>query len=259
MKTKHFLKLRFKLLIFIVIYSVIFYYYRNSSYYNYRFLASNIDSLPWLYSTIGLIFGMISAFILQKEWGKWNDLEEAVKSECGALYEAWLWTNRLPLNVKIKIRESIKRYLQIIVDEGWEKTEVGEVSQELDETIRDLHQAAFDLNQSQPELSSTAFSMLNQIMTYREKRIRYGSSHIPQILLSTFRFATFLMIVLCPLIAIKAIELQFVFTLSIVILSYSIYIVAVDLDHPLRPGGWHLTTADYRRLLEKLKHSDTQK
>ena len=247
------LKLRFKVVGFLVIYSAAFYWFRTSDFYNYRMLVANLDSIPWLYSTIGLIFGVISAFIIQKEWDQISELTDAIKGENSALYELWLWSDRLPKDFQKKIRQQIKEYLQTIIGEGWQKTEDGEISKELDRTIREMHDVVADLNEQQPIQSSIAFSLLNNIMNYREKRIRFGSDHMPKILLYTLRLATFLMIALCPLIAVKDIYLDATFTMSISFLCYCIYLVAADMNHPLRPGGWHLTTGDYRKLLAKLK------
>jgi len=244
------LKLRFKVIFFIAAYSILFYFFRNSDYYNYRLLKANIDSIPWLYSTIGLIFGIISAFIIQKEWQQWNDLVDSVKGENNALYELWLWSGQYP---ESQIRPLIKKYLSIIINEGWKRTESGEVSEELDEVIKSIHEGILEIIKRHPDMSSVLFTLLSNISSYRERRIRFGSSHMPRILLSTFKLATSLMIVLCPLIAVKDYELHFLFSASIAVLSYTIYVVARDMDQPLKPGGWHLTTIDYRKLLTKLE------
>jgi hypothetical protein len=243
--------IRSKIIAFILLYSFAFYLYRTSDYYNsYRLLISNADTIP--YSTIGLIFGILAAFIIQKEWEKWGSLVDAVKGENSALYEMWLWSERLLPQKKQEVRQLIKEYLAIIISEGWEKTEKGETSDELDAVIKKMHNNASDLNKSQPISSSFFFALVGNIMNFREKRILYGSSHMPEILLWTFRFTTFLMISLCPFIAVKTIELHYIFSISIALLSYILYLVAYDMDNPLKPGGWHLTTSDYKKLLDKL-------
>ncbi len=252
MKNIFHVKLRFKVLSFLLLFTIAFYFFRSSNYYNYKILAADLGSIPWLYSTIGLIFGVISAFIIQKEWQQWNDLVDAIKGENNALYELWLWSERLPQNIHAKLKQSIITYLTTMIGEGWQKTEAGEISDELDANIREMHNIVADLNETQPIMSSIAFSLLSNVMSYREKRVRYGSSHMPSILLSTLRFATFLMIALCPLIVVKDFELHYIFSISIAFLSYIVYLVSYDLDHPLRPGGWHLTMKDYQKLLAKL-------
>jgi len=247
------LKLRFKVIAFLILYSIVFYFYRQSSYFNYRVLVANLDSIPWLYSSIGLIFGIISAFIIQKEWQQWSGLVDAIKTENSALYELWLWSERLPQVFRAKIREQIKSYLSTMISEGWKNTEEGETSAELERIIKEMHCVIAELDSVAPIQSSIAFSLMNNILAQRERRIHLGSSHMPDILLYTLRLATFLMIALGPLIAVKTFELHYIFSISIAFLSYIIYLVAYDMDHPLQPGGWHLTTIDYKKLLTKLQ------
>jgi hypothetical protein len=35
-------------------------------------------------------------------------------------------------------------------------------------------------------------------------------------------------------------------------LAFVIFLVIDDLDHPLVPGGWHLTAQPYRKLLDEI-------
>lgn len=245
--------LTFKIWFFIIIYTIFFFSLRTSNYYNYHILTTNLDSVPWLYSSIGLIFGVISAFIIQREWQHWSDLVDAVKGENSALLEMWVWSGRLPEALKSRMRNAIKNYISIVTKEGLQKAEEEELSEELQEAVREMYVTASEVGESNQALFSVAFSFLQNIMSYREKRIRYSSSHIPKILLNTFRLNTILMVVLCPLIVVQLIELHYIFSMGISVLSYTIYAVVIDLDHPLAPGSWHLTTADYEKLLARLE------
>lgn len=251
-KLSHFrFRLRFKVFFFLILYSIFFYYLRNDDTYNYRLLKASIDSIPWLYAAISQIFGVLAAFIIQKEWQQWDDLVDAVKGENNALYEMWLWSGQF--QTEYPIRDLIKQYLNIIINEGWDKTEKGEVSPELDKVINSLHEGMAEIAKLHPPMASAVFTLISDLGACRERRIRFGSSHMPLILLQAFRLATGLMVFLCPLIVIKDYQLHFLFSASISLLSYTIYIVARDMDHPLQPGGWHLTTKDYKKLLNKLE------
>jgi hypothetical protein len=76
---------------------------------------------------------------------------------------------------------------------------------------------------------------------------------MPQILKVTVGFADGLVIVLSLFIGVKHLWLDYLFTLSIAVLAYVVYLVVDDLDHPLRPGIWHVTSKRYERLLAKLQ------
>ncbi len=248
-------KITIKIVLFTLVYSVVFYFLRTSSYYNVSLLLADLGGIPWLYATIGSIFGIISAFIIQKEWAQWNNLEDAVKSEVQAINELWLWTENLPEVNKNKIRQAIIDYLRVLTGEGWRKTERGEISKELEKALATINLSISEIQtvSSNQYLISTSFKLFSNLTRYRVKRMRYSSVHMPQILKRVFRFATVLVIFLSPFIAIKKIEIHYLFTVSIALLAYTIYLVADDLDHPLRPGGWHLTTKDYKTVLKNLE------
>ncbi len=66
----------------------------------------------------------------------------------------------------------------------------------------------------------------------------------------------FYSIFLSLFIGVKNPWIDYIFTLSIGVLAYTIYIVIDDLDNPFRPGAWHLTPQDYKMLLDDInRHS----
>ena len=60
------------------------------------------------------------------------------------------------------------------------------------------------------------------------------------------------MICLSLFIGVKNIWLDYTYTMSVSMLAYVILLVIDDLDHPLIPGGWHLTPGPYQKLLEEI-------
>ncbi len=61
------------------------------------------------------------------------------------------------------------------------------------------------------------------------------------------------MIILSLLIGVRNPLLDYIFTVSIGVLAYTIYLVIDDLDGPFRPGAWHLSSNEYKILLERIK------
>lgn len=62
-----------------------------------------------------------------------------------------------------------------------------------------------------------------------------------------------LVIVLSLFVGVKHLWLDYLFTLSIAMLANVVYLVIDDLDDPLRPGIWHVTSKRYERLLAQLQ------
>ena len=241
-----------KLIPFVVIFGTIFYFIRTSSIYSTRLLLANIDGVPYLYAVVGTIFGLLAGFAIQKEWEEWNLLTDAVRGEVDGLEKLYLWSSNFPEKIRGAIHNNIKRYLELIIKEGWKYSEKGEKSQEVEDVITDLNNSIYCIFDEAPQLMPTSFALLSVILNHRSARLQHSAEHMPPLLRNTLRFAAFLLIALSMFIAIKDIELAFLFTASIASLAYAIFLVLVDLDNPLKPGDWHITTNDYTALLKKI-------
>jgi hypothetical protein len=242
-----------RIIIFVVGFSGVFYLVRTNDYYNSKILLADLGGIPWLYSTIGVIFSIIAAFAIQKEWDNWNNLVEAEKNEVDSLEELWIWAEHLPENIGKKIKESIIEYIKVVINEGWQKSEKGERSEAAEQAILSLRYTLFiNTLQNNPQLLRGFSSSFTNLSRYRKRRLHFSTRYTPNILRHALIFSMCLLISLSLLIGIKNIWLDYIFTLSIATLVYIIYIVVIDLDHPLQPGGWHLTTKDYKELLQKI-------
>lgn len=241
-----------RLIPFLLVFWTIFYFVRTNSLYNTRLLLQNADGLPWLYSVVGTVFGMLAAFAIQKEWNEWNALSDAVRGEVDGLEKLYLWSSNFPEKIRDAIHRDIKKYLSIVIKEGWQYSERGEKSRELDDAIGELNASIYCIIDEAPQLMPTAFALLSVVFNHRSARLQHSAEHMPPLLRNTLRFAAFLLIGLSMFIPIWNIWLAFIFTASIASLAFAIFLVLTDLDNPLKPGDWHITTKDYEALLCKI-------
>ena len=84
-----------KIFIFMLGFTGIFYLIHTNEYYNSKILLADLGGIPGLYSPIGLMFSILAAFIIQKEWENWNNLVDAVKDEVDSLEELLLWSEHM--------------------------------------------------------------------------------------------------------------------------------------------------------------------
>ena len=241
-----------KIIIFIIIFSALFFWLHTSIFYNTKIIIDNLSGLPWLYSSLMVLFSILSGFIIQKQWENWDSLVDSVKKEVDSLRELFLWSRYLPEEYKTEFSRSIKCYLEEMIEGGLIKSEKGRKSGRIELAFSDLQDIIFGMSQKDQRFVATTFSFFSRIMESRTNRLLYGFHHIPRILRSAFIFCTFLVIILCLFIGIKDVWLGYIFTLSLSLMAYIIYIIVDDLDNPLIMGNWHLTTEDYESLLEQI-------
>jgi hypothetical protein len=239
-----------KLFLFLIVFSSTFWFIRTIDHGKIvRVDLLDLGGIPWLYSAISLIFSILAAFTIQKEWEQWNELVEATKEERNALRELWIWSNYLSRDDEQKIVGGIIKYLSVIQQE-WPRLEQGESSEEGENILDSLRNTIMGLTEKTHRLP--LLSLFNDLIKNRNKRIFQSGSRIPPILKNTLIFADLLVIILSLFIGVKNPFLDYIFTLSIGVLAYTIYMVIDDLDNPFRPGAWHLTPWNYQILLDKI-------
>jgi hypothetical protein len=251
------MKLIKKLVPFVIIFSAIFYFIRTSNFYNARILIANLSGVPWLYAVIGTLFSIIAAFVIQKEWEQWNSLVDAVKTEVDGMERLFLWSNNFPKDLKLRIHADIVGYLKVIIKEGWQFSERGMRSPDIEDIFNALNATIYEISATAPQLMSITFALFSRIMESRSKRLLYSSAHVPDLLNQTMRFGAFLLIGLSMFIGVTNVWLAYLFTISIACLAYSVFVVLNDLNQPLEPGDWHITTKDYEELLARIETSQS--
>lgn len=210
----------------------------------------DLGGLPWLYSAVCLIFSILAGFVIQHEWGQWNDFIDAIKGEVGTLRSLWVWSQHLP-GRGMKLRDAMGQYLTLTIQEEWRAgtPSQGEPAGRALALVQEEASALFQ----DSELRWTAVGIIGDLLRYREHRLLSGQRRMPAMLKATLGFADGLVIVLSLFIGVKHLWLDYLFTLSIALLAYVVYLVIDDLDHPLRPGIWHVTSTPYEHLLLQLQ------
>lgn len=247
-----------KLIPFLVVFSGVFYLIRTSDLYHANILLADVGGVPWFYAVVGTIFGVLAAFAIQKQWEKWDTLEDAVRNEADGLEKLYLWSSNFPENIKKKIHLNIEGYLRLVIEDKWQHSKRGQKSVELEKIIEKLNTNIYRIFDEAPQLIPTSFALLSNVLNHRSSRLQHSAEHMPPLLKNTVQFAAFLLIGLSFLIGVKNVWLDFLFTVSAGSLAFSIFVVLRDLDNPLQPGDWHITTESYETLLKKISQEKSK-
>ena len=245
------MKVSSKILLFFLFFSLIFWLLRTAN--SGELVLTDIRDLggvPWLYSAICLIFSILAAFTIQKEWENWNQIVAATKGEVGAARELWLWSRDLSLDNEKTILHCLEDYLTVTIAE-WSATKQAERSEACGKTCGTLRRAIIELREDEARVH--LLNLFHEMIQNRNKRFDQSANRIPHILKNTLIFTDVPVIVLSLFIGVRNPFVDYVFTLSIGVLAYTIYMVIDDLDNPFKPGSWYLTPDDYRSLLDKMR------
>ncbi|HEX8931735.1 MAG TPA: hypothetical protein VF810_01110 [Patescibacteria group bacterium] len=250
------MQLRFiiiKLCVFISLFTLLFFGIRYLNLLRGAQLSENLNSIPWLFSAIAVIFSIISGFVIQTQWHTWDSLNDASHGELTMLRQLHNMAHHFPEKFQNDIRIAICRYLHHIIKESQWDYDRGVRSPFVEKALNQLEDLMFEIFKKFPTTGSLAFSFLNRGMEYREKRLQSSSHHLPPTLRFFIIFATFSMVFTSLFIVISSLLYYYLFTLIIGLLAYGIYLLIDDLDHPYRPGNWHLKTDTYKDLYLEIK------
>lgn len=239
-------------IIYLIVFTVLFIGIRQIPGMSLNSLTSTSEGIGWLYSEIGLIFGVLAAFTIQSQAKKWDDLLSSIRQEIINLRRLFWLSYHLPPDVAKKLQLSIQEYLGLITNEGWKKIDNGSRSENIENSIHFLQEVVFNLPKNTPEYSSTATAIIRGIFESREERIFQSSKRTPLLLKVTIYSGATLMIVLSYFIGVSNFWIDYLFTGSIFLLTVLIVMVIEDLEHPYRPGHWHITQDPYRKLLKEV-------
>jgi len=236
-------------IIFLVPFSALFWIIHEQ--FESAISRSTQNGLAGFYSADGLIFGLIVAFVIQREWEIWTNLSEAVRTEIDAVREMWKWSTYAEVSLCEEAQKHLKNYLRLIVSE-WQKGGESKRNESVDVELDALRNMLVKMSLSMGHLSQQPLSAFKNLVKARNQRLNFSNEHMPSILKRIVFFADILMILLSLFIAVNNVYLDYLFTASIGLLAFTLILVVDDLDNPFRPGAWHLTTGGYEALLKEL-------
>ncbi len=113
------MKIVVRMVIFGTIFSIMFFWIRHIDLIPMRSLLAETNGIGLLYSTIGLVFGVISAFVIQTQWDNWDKLSVSVHGEIKSLKQLLLFSKHLKPKMNEVIKVHIKNYTQQIITDWY--------------------------------------------------------------------------------------------------------------------------------------------
>ena len=242
-----------KISLFIIVFVLAFFSLRFVGSELYVLAHQDLGGIGWLFSTIGLIFSILSGFLIQHLWDKWERIQKIVIEEIHALDHIIMF-NTASKELTDRTKELVRLYIQHVIDHEWSaKTRLLE-SNEAILLLKDLNKEFPGLEATQQsQYTGTMAKLINSLFYTRERRILLATRRMPYIIKNTFLLSAVLVIFLSLFVAIQSVILDLMFTLSIGTLVFAIYLIVDDMDNILSPGAWHVSSKLYKEFLKKLE------
>ncbi|MCL4352961.1 hypothetical protein M1615_00635 [Patescibacteria group bacterium] len=245
------MKLTARMVIFGSLFTIVFFTIRYFDIIPMHVLLAETNGIGLLYSTIGLVFGVISAFIIQTQWENWNNLTISLHGEIKSLRHLLLFSSHVSPKVNKIIKKHIISYLNQII-EDWHIDDKEKSTAETISPIQKLQETVYSSLNQNPLVIESANQIIIRIIEYHDDVLHYSSRRLPMLIQILIFFSMTLVIVLPLFIGVKTLWLDYIITLSIALLAFLIYSVINELDNPLMSENWHISSKDYQKLLQNL-------
>src|SRR5579862_4383685 len=100
-----------KLVVFIAGFTLLFGIVRLSGILTQTALNTDLKSIPVLFGAGNFLFSIISGFVIQAQWSKWDTLMDATRGEVSTLRQLFIVAHHFPVKERNDIRYHIYRYL----------------------------------------------------------------------------------------------------------------------------------------------------
>lgn len=245
------MKLVARVIIFGILFSIMFFWIRHIDLIPMHLLLAETDGIGLLYSAIGLIFGIISAFVIQTQWDNWDKLVISVHGEIKSLRQLLLFSRYISPKNRGIIKNNIIEYIREI-NNKWNLDESKHFSNGTIKPMQELQESIYSQWKEKPLVTESANQIILRILGYHDDIIHYSSRRLPVIVRILIMFSMILVIFLPLFIGVRTLWLDYIITVSIAVLAFLIFTVISDLDNPLKPGNWHITSSDYKTLLREI-------
>jgi hypothetical protein len=208
-----------------------------------RAVAKDLKAVvPVTLTPLGVILGLLIAFLASRVWTNLDRAGEYVGQEAGALREAVLLADSLPPEVRTSVRQAIQRHIHFIESEEWpamarRQASLQSVGLRLAEALTAVLSFA-PVQANQQVAQQRAVVAIENALEARRNRIRLSQAEIAPIQWAVIIVLTLLILVT---LAIIHIESRLAMAISMFIFSTAVavcLILLVVYDRPFGAGGF---------------------
>jgi Na+/proline symporter len=214
---------------------------------------------------VGTVAALLLAFIGVVTWQTFTDAEAIADTEAGAVGNLYFDSYGVPEDVREPIRNDIKNYLHIVIDQEWPKQEQGKLDHSatlagLDELIQiNRELAAFNpQNLGEANIHAEMFKMLNALFVARRNRLQAADGHVPPVVWAIILLGTTVTIVYTYFFGPRSLAMHVALT-ALVAASLALVVLLIALmDYPFR-GQVSIDTGSYEIVRSLINSPPQQK
>ena len=204
---------------------------------------------PGVLSPLGVILGIMIAFLAARVWTNVDRAEEYVTQEISALRQAALIVKSLPPDVRDRFQAGIKEHLKFVVVDEWpamseERAALGSNPAPLEDAMNAL--LSFSPSRTNEQLAqSRALISAEEALKYRRYRVWLSQEKIEPI-----QWIVICLVAALIMVTIAAIHVEKKWAMAISLFAFSsaiaiCLVLLLDYDHPFGHGDFSIMPTQY--------------
>lgn len=148
-------------------------------------LKSNHDLTSYIFNAFGLIYAVLVAFVVFATWGDFQEAKMNSEMEANEVQIIYALSNGFKDEKSDVIKDDLRKYINILINDEWDLLSEGKVSLEAAETLLKIKNTLFNLeitSQKDSDIFQSIMERLNSLVEYRKMRIINAEQSVPAIL-----------------------------------------------------------------------------
>jgi Protein of unknown function (DUF4239) len=208
---------------------------------------------PGILSPLGTILGILIAFLAVRVWTNLDHAQEHIGREVSALREVVILANSLPVDVRARVREAIRKHLEAVVSEDWPAMAEARISlrsfpPHLEEAMDAILSFA-PVGANQQLVQNHALTALEDALEFRRNRVAVSRAEIAPV-----QWAVIVVLAGMILVTIAAIHINVRPAMAVTMFVFSTavamcLVLLMVYDRPFGSGGFTLPPTTYREAM----------
>jgi hypothetical protein len=231
-------------------------------------LRKHHDVAGFISAILGVIYGVLMAFVVFVVWTHFDTARVAVESEADCTSDLYRMAYGFPADTQNQIRNDLNYYVQSVIDDEWPAMAAGHSSPATERALDRLwvtYSAMNPATSREVTLYQESISRLNDLSNSRRERIIASRSGVPALMWFTLIFGGLATIVFTYFFGAENGRAQAGMTILLTALIALVLFLICALDYPfkgdmaIRPQAFHASQRRFNAIQTHEKEKEKEK
>ena len=219
------------------------------------FLISHHEVAFVIFLQIGVIYGVLLAFVVSTTWDQYNAAAQRVEQEASSLLELWHLKSVFPAAMQERIGQDLRHYARTVVDQEWVSMAQGQGDSQAENDLEDLQNTYSQFKPQtfgESDFYAESLHYLANIREYRALRLFEARQVIPTVMWGILIIMGICVVGVSYFFGMRYAWSQVVLIMTLVSMIASLLLLIKLLDNPFS-GDLRIHPVGFQKGIQKIK------